>query len=339
MMEIELLSLFPSYVQSPLEESILKRAIQKGLLVVRNTDIRAFSTDKWHRVDDRPFGGGPGMLLSPEPVSKAISSVRRPHSKVIYLSPQGVPLTAQVARELANESHLILLAGHYEGIDQRVLDDEVDLELSIGDFVLTNGCLAALVVIDAVARFIPGVLGHEDAASQDSFEHGLLDYPNYTKPLEYNGKTVPDVLRSGNHAEIALWRHKQQVLKTLDVRPDMVVKVLEQMNVPIPAITLFSADCIVLKKWYKQFGQVVDLPNTLGFYVTFGGVTIVFILSQQSTWTSLRIPLIFNDLRTFKRTADVVCKKSIHIADDNHLVLQDPEGRFLHFSCCTICKN
>lgn len=235
-MEIELLSLFPSYVNSPLEESILKRAIQKGLLAVRNTDIRIFSSDKWHRVDDRPFGGGPGMVLMSEPVSKAIKSVRRNNSRVIYLSPQGMPLTANLARELAKEEHLILLAGHYEGIDQRVIDEEVDLEVSIGDVVLTNGCLAALVLIDAVSRFIPGVLGDEESAAQDSFEAGLLDCPHYTKPVSYLGLDVPTVLRSGDHAAIALWRRQKQVSTTLAVRPDLIANLLERVRMPTPTV-------------------------------------------------------------------------------------------------------
>ena len=221
-MLFDVLSLFPSYFTTPLEASILGRAIREGLLTVQLTDIRDYSTDQWKRVDDRPFGGGPGMVMTPEPVAKAIRSRRSENSHVIYLSPRGRPFNAQVAKRLATHKHLILLSGHYEGIDQRVLDSEVDEELSIGDYVLTNGCLAALVVIDATARFIPGVLGHEEAASQDSFEDGLLEGPQYTRPIEFEGVSVPEILRSGDHQKIAAWRHQERLKWTEKNRPDLL---------------------------------------------------------------------------------------------------------------------
>ncbi len=227
-MEIEVLSLFPHYIEGPLKESILKRAIRNNLLQISTVDIRDFSSRKDRRVDDRPFGGGPGMVMMAEPVVAAIRATRRDYSRVIYLSPQGPLLTPKKAKELATVDHLILLCGHYEGIDQRAIESDVDEELSIGDYVLTNGCLAALVVIDVVARFIPGVLGNEEAAASDSFEAGLFDHPHYTKPVVFEGNHVPDVLRSGDHAKIDAWRKTQAFERTLRVRPDLIDKVLRQ---------------------------------------------------------------------------------------------------------------
>lgn len=218
----DILSLFPAYFQGPFEESIIGRAKEKGIIDIQLIDIRDFADNKHHRVDDRPYGGGPGMVLMPEPVAKAIRSVRQPGAKVIYLSPQGQRLTAQKCREIADLQHVILLCGHYEGIDERVLQSEVDEEISIGDYVLTNGCLPAIVLLDAVVRFIPGVLGHECAAAEDSFENGLLDYPHYTRPELFENKKVPEVLRSGDHKKIAAWRYRQSLEKTHRVRPDLL---------------------------------------------------------------------------------------------------------------------
>ena len=221
-LRFELLSLFPEFFRGPLGESILKRAIERGLIEVGFVDIRDFAENKHTKVDDRPYGGGPGMVLMPGPVTKAIRSVRRPGSRIVYLTPQGTPLTALRAAELAREPHLVLLCGHYEGVDQRALDLEIDEELSIGDYVLTNGCLAALVVLDAVARFVPGVLGDEESAAQDSFQDGLLDCPHYTRPEEFEGCKVPQVLLSGHHQRIAEWRHEASLTKTRRVRPDLL---------------------------------------------------------------------------------------------------------------------
>ncbi len=217
-MDIEILSLFPDYFKGPFDESILKRAREKGLLNIHHTQIRDFAYDKHKKVDERPYGGGPGMVLKPEPVTRAIDHVRREDSHVIYLSPQGKVLTAERCRQLAEKPHLILLCGHYEGVDARV---KVDEEISIGDYVLTNGALAAIVLIDAVARFIPGVLGHEEAANEDSFEEGIFDCPQYTRPETFNGERVPEILLSGNHAEIAAWRKEAALAKTKEVRPDL----------------------------------------------------------------------------------------------------------------------
>lgn len=220
-MIIDILSLFPGYFKGPFDESIIKLAREKGILDINLWNIRDFTTDRHRRVDDRPYGGGPGMVMMSQPVADAIRHVKSPQSRVIYLSPQGPLLNAAKCRQLAQEQHLVLLCGHYEGIDQRVLDLEVDEEISIGNFVLTNGCLAAIVTIDALVRFIPGVLGHSLAAEEDSFENGLLDCPHYTRPVEFEGLSVPEVLLSGHHEEIAKWRRERAIEKTRTARPDL----------------------------------------------------------------------------------------------------------------------
>lgn len=220
-MEIDILSLFPAYFKGPFDVSMLMRAREAGLLEIRHTDIRDFAENR-RRVDDRPFGGGPGMVLCADPVARAIRSVRKPGSRVIYLSPQGALLTAAKAKSLSQEKHLVLLCGHYEGVDQRVLDTDVDEEISIGDYVLTSGCAPAIVLIDAISRFIPGVIGHPNAVEEDSFEEGIFDGPHYTRPEVFEGVEVPFVLRNGNHAEIRKWRREEALKKTCRVRPDLV---------------------------------------------------------------------------------------------------------------------
>ncbi len=221
-MRFDILSLFPEYFSGPFEVSILKRAQEKGLIDIHLTNIRDFAEGKHKKVDDRVFGGGSGMLLMPEPTCKAIRHVKTEKARVIYLSPQGKPLTAEVCQRLAAETHLVLLCGHYEGVDERVLEKEVDEEISIGDYVLTNGCVAAIVLVDAVSRFIPGVLGKEEAAEQDSFQHGVFDAPHYTRPVEFEGIAVPEVLRGGNHEEIKKWRDQMALRKTQKVRPELL---------------------------------------------------------------------------------------------------------------------
>lgn len=220
-MRVDILSLFPNYFRGPFDESMIKRAREAGLVDIHQTDIRDFAEGPHRRVDDRPYGGGPGMVMMPGPTSKAIRKVRKEGSRVIYLSPQGEPLNAAKCRELALEEHLVLLCGHYEGIDQRVIDQEVDEEISIGDFVLTDGCLAAMVLLNATIRFIPGVLGHGQSAEEDSFENGLLDCPHYTRPPVFEEKAVPEVLLSGHHAEIQQWRLQQGLERTKNRRPDL----------------------------------------------------------------------------------------------------------------------
>lgn len=223
-MKIDILSLFPGYFKGPFDESIIGQARKKELLDINLVDIRAFADNPHRKVDDRPYGGGPGMVLMAEPVTKAIRSVQKPNSRVIYLSPQGKLLTATKCRELAAYEHLILLCGHYEGVDERALQSDVHEEISIGDYVLTNGCLSAIVLTDAIVRFIPGVLGHESAASEDSFETGIFDCPHYTRPEEFEGHVVPSVLLSGNHKKIKEWRQTQAENKTRLVRPDLMEK-------------------------------------------------------------------------------------------------------------------
>ena len=227
-MHFEVLSLFPRYIEGPLQESILGRAIQKGLIRVSTVDIRSFATRKDGRVDDRPYGGGPGMVMMAEPVVSAIRSCRRASSRVIHLSPRGVPLTPRLARELSAEEHLVLVCGHYEGIDERAIESSVDLEVSIGDYVLTNGCLAALVLIDTVSRFIPGVLGHEEGSSSDSFEKGIFEWPQYTVPRVFEERKVPEILFSGDHKKIDVWRQGEALRLTRARRPDLVARVFAE---------------------------------------------------------------------------------------------------------------
>ena len=220
-MEIDILTLFPGICAGPLGESILKRAQERGLLGIHVHDIRDWCTDKHRQADDYPFGGGAGMVMKPQPVFAAVEAVRRPGSRVVFLTPQGRRFEQADARRLAGESHLVLLCGHYEGIDHRVVEALVDEELSIGDYILTNGAIAAAVVVDAVARLIPGVLGDECSAVHESFADGLLEAPQYTRPAEFRGMAVPDVLLGGNHAAIAAWRQARAEERTRANRPDL----------------------------------------------------------------------------------------------------------------------
>jgi len=221
-LNIDVLTLFPRMLDGFLAESILGKGIAAGHLAVKVHDLRAWSTDKHRTADDRPFGGGAGMVMKPEPVFAAMEQLQTPGCRRIYLTPDGMPLSPAIAQELAGETHLIFLSGHYEGIDQRIRDSLIDQELSIGDYVLTNGTLAAAVVIDALARFIPGVLGEEKSLTHESFTSKLLDFPQYTRPAEFRGMSVPEVLLSGNHAEIEKWRAARQLEKTRQVRPDLL---------------------------------------------------------------------------------------------------------------------
>ena len=221
-MRIDVLTLFPAMLDGFLSESMIGRAREAKLLEIAVHNVRDWSTDKHHTTDDRPFGGGAGMVMKCEPVFAAIEQVQTPGCRRIYLTPDGTPLTPALAKELSQQSHLVLLSGHYEGIDQRIRDTVIDQEISIGDYVLTNGTLAAAVVIDALARFIPGVLGDENSLTTESFTSKLLDFPQYTRPAVYRGMSVPEVLLSGNHGEIEKWRHAQQVEKTQKVRPDLL---------------------------------------------------------------------------------------------------------------------
>ena len=221
-MKIGVLTLFPAMFAGPLDESIVKRAREARLLDLKIHNLRDWTHDRHKIVDDRPFGGGPGMLLKVEPLFEAIESLQREKTKVILLSPSGRKFDQSIARELAQSEDLLLVCGSYEGFDERVREALTDDELSIGDYVLTNGALPAMVVIDAVARLLPGVLGDDESSRDESFSHGLLEYPQYTRPAEFRGMKVPEVLLSGNHAEIEKWRREQAKLRTEKQRPDLL---------------------------------------------------------------------------------------------------------------------
>jgi tRNA (guanine37-N1)-methyltransferase len=221
-MKIDVLTLFPAMFAGPLDESIIMRARKAGLLDLNIHQLRDWTHDRHKTVDDKPFGGGPGMLMKVEPLFAAVESLKRPETKVILLSPGGRKFTQQIARELSQEKDLLLVTGHYEGFDERVRTLLADDELSIGDYVLTNGALPAMVVIDAVTRLLPGVLGDDASSADESFSAGLLEYPQYTRPAEFRGAKVPDVLLSGNHAEIEKWRREQAKSRTKEQRPDLM---------------------------------------------------------------------------------------------------------------------
>jgi len=223
---IDILTLFPQMFDSPFSTGILKRAIDRGLFSVSIHNIRDYTHDKHHTVDDYPYGGGAGMVLKPEPIFEAVESIRPESGEVpvILLTPQGRLFCQQVAVELSKYSRLILICGRYEGVDERVRSHLVTDEISIGDYVLSGGELAAMVVIEAVVRLLPGVLGSEDSPLDDSHVAGFLEYPQYTRPAVYRGWSVPEVLLSGNHAQISRWRHKQAILRTLERRPELLEK-------------------------------------------------------------------------------------------------------------------
>ena len=224
-MKIDILTLFPQMFDGVLCQSILKRAVENGCLEFSFYDIRDYAKNKHRQVDDAPFGGGQGMLLMPQPAFDCLEDVlvqAKEHRRVLYMSPQGQPLTAQTAKRLSDYEELIVLCGHYEGIDQRVLDTFVDEEISLGDFILTGGEIAAMAVVDAVARFVPGVLGSAASAHEDSFSDGFLEYTQYTSPSEFLGMRVPEILLSGDHQKIAQWRREQSLRVTKQKRPDLL---------------------------------------------------------------------------------------------------------------------
>ncbi len=224
-MRFDIITIFPELFSGLLSGGILRRAVEKGLLEVRVHDLRAFTADKHRQVDDRPYGGLEGMVLMPGPVFKAVESVREdPAAMVILLSPQGRTFDAGLARSLAARRQVIMICGRYEGVDERVGRHLADAEVSIGDYVLSGGEPAAWVVVDAVARFVPGVVGKEGSVRRDSFEGGLLDYPHYTRPRDFRGLRVPEVLFSGDHGRIERWRRKEALAKTLAMRPDLLTE-------------------------------------------------------------------------------------------------------------------
>ena len=225
-MRIEIVTLFPEICRAPLSESMMKRAQEKGILELHIRNLRDWTTDKHHVVDDAPFGGGQGMVMKPEPIFAAVedlkSRVEDLKSKIVLMSPAGRRLDQELAKRLSQEPRLIIISGHYEGVDHRIIEHLIDLEISIGDYVLTNGAIAAVVLVDAIVRLLPGALGHEQSAADDSFSEGLLEAPQYTSPAEFRGWKVPEVLLSGNHADIARWRKEQAVKRTRENRPDLL---------------------------------------------------------------------------------------------------------------------
>jgi tRNA (guanine37-N1)-methyltransferase len=221
-MKIDVLTLFPGMFAGPLDESIVRRARDTGRLDLRIHNLRDYTHDRHRTVDDKPFGGGPGMLLKPEPIFEAVEHLAVEGTRVVLLTPAGRLFHQGIARELAAVRHLLLVCGSYEGFDERVREALADDELSIGDFVLTNGALPAMVIIDAVARLLPGALGDDTSAQDESFSQGGLEYPQYTRPSEFRGLRVPEVLLSGNHAEIAKWRSEQARRRTEQRRPELL---------------------------------------------------------------------------------------------------------------------
>lgn len=224
-MKIELLTIFPEMFESFLSASIIGRAREAGLLDIHATDIRPYSQNKHKNTDDYPFGGGAGMLMMAQPIADAMKAVTRPpfQGKRIYMSPRGVPLTQALAQQLSQEERLVILCGHYEGVDQRVLDKYIDMEISVGDYVLTGGETAAMVLIDCVSRLVPGVLGSAESAGDESFSNdGLLEYPQYTRPRVFEDMEVPEVLLNGDHKKISQWRREQALLATARMRPDLL---------------------------------------------------------------------------------------------------------------------
>lgn len=221
-MRIDILTLFPEICRAPLSESILKRAQENKIVDLRIHNLRDWTSDKHHVVDDAPFGGGQGMVMKPEPIFAAVESLRGEKSTIVLMTPQGRKFTQAIATDFSKREHLIVICGHYEGIDHRVTEHLADAEISIGDYVLTNGGIAAVVFVDAVVRLLPGVLGHEQSAVDDSFSSGVLEAPQYTRPADFRGHKVPEVLLSGNHAEIAAWRKEQALKRTRENRPDLL---------------------------------------------------------------------------------------------------------------------
>lgn len=221
-MRVDIVTLFPEVCRVPLGESMMGRAQEAGALKLQIHNLRNWTTDRHHVVDDAPFGGGQGMVMKPEPIFAAVESLRTDASNVVLMTPQGRRFDQRMAQEFSTREHLIILCGHYEGIDHRVIEHLVDAEISIGDYVLTNGAIAAVVFIDAVVRLLPGVLGDEQSAADDSFSSGLLEAPHYTRPAEFRGWKVPDILLSGHHAEIAAWRKREAARRTRENRPDLL---------------------------------------------------------------------------------------------------------------------
>jgi tRNA (guanine37-N1)-methyltransferase len=221
-MRIDFLTIFPGLISGVLQHSLLNQAGKKGLLEFQVHDLRDYTHDRHRTVDDEPYGGGPGMVFKPEPVFEAVEAIRQDGARIILPSPQGEPFSAQIAEQLAGNSQLIFLCGRYEGVDERVREALVDRELSIGDFVVMGGELPSLLMTEAIVRYVPGIVGDEQSVQFDSFQESLLDFPHYTRPAEFRGLRVPEVLMSGNHEQIRIWRRKMMLRRTLERRPDLL---------------------------------------------------------------------------------------------------------------------
>lgn len=257
MLQIDVITLFPEMVQSAASFGVLGQAIKGDLLKVSSHTPREFAQDRHRTVDDRPFGGGDGMIMLAEPLEKTIQKVQHKNSKVIYLSPQGDVLTDAKARALAKEEHLVFICGRYGGIDQRIINTYVDEEISVGDYVLSGGELGALIVIDALSRFVPGVLGHNESADKDSFSEGLLEHPNFTRPREYLNQEVPEILLSGDHKKIADWKYKVSALVTMVKRPDLFHSHIELENEKYRALKKkkTAVPLVELKKFWLNLSE------------------------------------------------------------------------------------
>ena len=230
---IDILTLFPEMFEPMLKTSIVGRAVSSGIVQIEITNIRDFATDNYGSVDDTPYGGGPGMVMMCQPVFDAVDAIRtqyKPKGKVILLTPQGQKLNQEIVKQLSQEDRLILIAGHYEGFDERIRQGLADMEISIGDFVLSGGEIPAMAIVDAVVRLLPGAVGKEDSLVEESFDMGLLEYPQYTRPREFRGMKVPDVLLNGDHAKIAQWRKEQAEKRTEQRRPDLWKKYIEKLK-------------------------------------------------------------------------------------------------------------
>ncbi len=223
----KIITLFPDFFKSPFESGLLGKAVNSNLVNIDIIDLRKYSLDKFNRCDDSPYGGGSGMVLKPEPFFNCLDNVKSKNTKVLLTTPGGIPLKQGLVKELSNEEEFCIICGHYEGVDQRVSDRYVDLEVSVGDYVLSGGEYAALIIVDAIARNVPGFMSNSASLDNESFENDLLEYPQYTRPAEYADSKVPEVLLSGNHEEIRKWRHAKSIEKTKKVRPDLYKKFIK----------------------------------------------------------------------------------------------------------------
>jgi len=253
-MKIDILTLFPEMFTGPFNISIIKRAREKGIIDINLVNIRDFAQNKHRTVDDTPYGGGSGMVIQTDPVFRAVENILKKDSYIIMMCPQGRIFNHDIARDLANKQHLVLICGHYEGIDERVRTHLISDEISIGDYVLTGGELPAMVVVDAISRQIPGVLGEMKSALEDSFYDDLLDYPSYTRPREYRGINVPEILLSGHHKNIETWRRKESLLRTLARRPDLLWKAdLKGSDINMLQDIKKQLDCVLKKYSCKEY--------------------------------------------------------------------------------------